>query len=157
MIEQQIVKYLRSIHAFIVQNSVDIEDMIDFFHRKSPSSQSNGIYTTIAQWLPARFDIWWYVFAYQGTAADESMLPNTHKLMDGAHASQDCPVVDEHVAGDLGVVAHNAVVANDAIVGQVAIGLYEAIAANDGLFTVLGAAVDSDEFANSGIVSNKHI
>ena len=46
------------------------------------------------------------------------MSANTHKLMRHGEATQDHPVIHDHMAGQLGVVGENRVIAHNAVVRQ---------------------------------------
>lgn len=81
------------------------------------------------------------------------MLADFHKLVNGAHASQYRPVAHFHMAGNLSVVTHDAIVADKHIVCQVAIGHDQAVSAHLGLSPVFGTAVDGNKFADGGIVA----
>src|SRR6478735_5885801 len=77
--------------------------------------------------------------------------------MNGTHASKDGIIPDDHMTGNLGIVAHHTIVTYNAVVRQMAVGLDQAIAPDGGFFPVLGATVDGDEFADGCIVADKNI
>src|SRR5688572_6191515 len=82
------------------------------------------------------------------------MLSNLYKLVNGAHAAKDGKVAQYHVAGHLGIVAHNAVVTNLAIMGNMAIRHDEAIITNLGCPPVFTAPVNGYKFTNRRIVAD---
>jgi hypothetical protein len=81
------------------------------------------------------------------------VLPNLYKLVHGTHTTQDSPIAQFYVTGNLGIIAHDTVTANQAIVCQVTVSHDQAIVAHFGLATVFGTTVNSHKFADGGIVT----
>jgi hypothetical protein len=80
-----------------------------------------------------------------------------YKLVDSAHAPEYRPVVDHHVARDLGIIAHYHIVANNTIMRQVTISHYQAILANFRLFLILCPAIYRHKFPDCRIVTNYYL
>jgi hypothetical protein len=51
------------------------------------------------------------------------MQAHCHELVDGAHAAENGIVVDNHMAGDLGIVAHYTMIPDNAVMRKMTISL----------------------------------
>src|SRR5271154_1435740 len=85
------------------------------------------------------------------------MMTNVYELMNCAHATEYCPIINDHVAGNLCVITENAIISYNTIVRQMAICLDKTIFPDHSFFTVLRAAVNGNKFPDSCIIANKNI
>jgi hypothetical protein len=149
-----VFKRLGSIHVLVIDAAVNIEDMVDAFYAEPSSFEADRVNAGIAERVSSGLDKGGHVFAYQGAAADKSMLPEVYELVNGAHAADDGIIANHHMTGHLGIVTENTVIANNAVVRNVAVSHDQAVVSHLCGPTVAAAAVNGHKFTDGRIVSN---
>src|SRR5690606_14713869 len=96
--------------------SIDLLNMVNCFTGEASPSESQRIDPGIAERFPSCFGIGWYVFSDQKASRHQGMHPDSYKLMNGAAAADDRPLIYRHMARHLYGISNNDIVANDAIV-----------------------------------------
>ena len=146
----------RIVVARLEKDAEHLLDLVDFFRRESPATQTDEVGSDERQRVVGRFHERRDIFADQRSSAEHHVGPDPAELVNRRVSAEDRPVLDFDFSGQRNAVDDHAVVSYGAIVSDMRVSHDQRVASHFGHSFGRRTAVDGGAFADRRVVADLH-